>query len=193
MRKQLNNFAELAVAFGLNSDETPWRFGRSLYKAIDCGPWTVFLLEDEKTLYYEDDEARDLRYVAEIVGVRVGGMVEGSVVEVGPADLMFPFEADDLDEVLADINDEAAFYWNQANTREFKVTDPKGEIFWISRHDWCGWNWGGTITDGLSREVKDCVIEWAESFSNRYPVGTIRPLPCRPKWTIQELENCEIY
>lgn len=47
-----NNLKELLDSHGY---ESPYQFGRSLYKYTDCGPWTVFLTPDGEKVYYKYD------------------------------------------------------------------------------------------------------------------------------------------
>ncbi len=121
-----------------NGDETPWRFGRSLYKYTACGPWVVFRMpEGTKDVYYEDDLASqseaDQAWWARCTGVAVGSIVEGSDVEVGPTDLAFPFTAAEWDKAVEGINDEADFYWHRDNDEVFVCANAAGDhVLWAT-------------------------------------------------------------
>jgi hypothetical protein len=108
---------------------TPHELGRTLYKYIDCGPWTVFIVPGipKGSVYYEDAKASELNWLEKCTGLRIGSIVEGSDVEVGPETLLFPFTEKDLDRVVSAINEEASFYWERDNSRYFTVLDKSGE------------------------------------------------------------------
>jgi len=90
----------------------PSQAGRRLYKAVDCGPWTEFVMKDGKRVYYESEEAVTL---SNCVGIKVGSIVEGSDVEIEPVLFKFPFEVKDWDRSIQNINDEASFIWEESN------------------------------------------------------------------------------
>ena len=137
----LHNLAELLDHLGA---DTPFHLGRSLYKYTDCGPWTVFVCNSD--VYYEDTGADCPPQTFEnlfgtCTAIRIGSIVEGSDVEVGPETLIFPFTADDLDDVVQGVNDEAVFYWkrdnclhgtwrNEATGEKHLFLDVWGDIDW---------------------------------------------------------------
>jgi hypothetical protein len=111
--KTYKNATQLCAEYG----GTLHSFGRSIYKGVDCGPWTRLVVTENRYCHYEDEGAnlpenlidRDIR------GVEFGSIVEGSDVEIGPVFLKFPFTSEKMWKVLAEIDDEAKFYWHRDN------------------------------------------------------------------------------
>jgi hypothetical protein len=99
--------------------ETPYSMARAWYKYIGCGPWTVFLTECG-AVYYEDPEVETFDH-KRCIGISIGSIVEGSDAEVGPIDLLFPFDMDDLDKALESIDSEASFYWDRDNSNHYCI------------------------------------------------------------------------
>lgn len=87
-------------------------FGRCLYKYTSCGPWVVAVLMNGKKIYYEDKEAWKLPMDTEVQCLRVGSIVEGSGVEVGPFDVHNP---KDFSNIVSHIDAECAFIWGEEN------------------------------------------------------------------------------
>lgn len=83
--------------------------------------------ETTTTVYYEDEKAYTM--LGDCVGVKLGSIVEGSDVEIGPVTLMFPFTDDDLHRAVGAINDEANFYWDRDNSIWFEVRAQKRDYF----------------------------------------------------------------
>lgn len=112
----INNLGNLLDRYGALS---LYQFGRNLYKYTPCGPWVVFIVRDIKTydVYYESTEHHDFDF-NKCEGIKIGSIVEGSDVEVGPVELKFPFHPNELEQALNDINHEADFYWRRDNTDE---------------------------------------------------------------------------
>ena len=118
----------LASFLDKRGHETPWAFGRSTYKYTDCGPWVAFIAPGHGShgaVYYEDSEARvaNASWWTSCLGLRIGSIVEGSDVEVGPEELLWPFTDEQLDAAIARIDDEAGFYWDRDNTTYYEVAD----------------------------------------------------------------------
>ena len=65
------------------------------------------------SVYYEDESAS--RPIANCIGVKVGSIVEGSDVEIGPEEMLFPFDSSDFWKMVENINEEACFYWKERN------------------------------------------------------------------------------
>jgi hypothetical protein len=125
----------MSELLAIDGDESFWRFGRSLYKCTDCGPWVVALCTGREDVYYEGHPAGEDDWHASCVGIRIGSIVEGSDVEVGPEELLFPFTESELDRVVKQIDDEADFYWKRDNIRSYYVTFPGGECTYIDESD----------------------------------------------------------
>ena len=109
-----------------------YSFGRCLYKYTDCGPWVVAVLMDDREVYYEDKEAWELPMETEVKYLRVGSIVEGSDVEVGPYDVEDPKE---FSKTVKDINDECTFFWRRDNLDHFRLIRGGKDIGYIT----CGW------------------------------------------------------
>lgn len=90
-------------------------FGRCLYKYTDCGPWVTAVLPDGREIYYEDKEAWELPMDTEVECLRVGSIVEGSEVYVGPYDVEDPKE---FWKVVEDVNQQAIDAWEECNNDE---------------------------------------------------------------------------
>ena len=69
---------------------------KDVYKYTECGAWI-------------DWDSRE---------VRVGSIVEGSDAEVGPRHLEFPFDSDDYENVIRDVETEADMLWHMWNDEE---------------------------------------------------------------------------
>ena len=77
--------------------------------------------ETTKDFYYEDfgrdkDGKPHTFDYSRCIGIKVGSIVEGSDVEIGPRELLFPFSGKDLDAAIQGIDDEASFYWDRDNS-----------------------------------------------------------------------------
>ena len=112
-------------------------FGRCLYKYTDCGPWVTAVLLDGTEVYYEDREARELPMSTVVDHVKVGSIVEGSDVYVGPFDVHDPKK---FGKVVESIDDEADFYWKRDNTYLFTITRP-GYTDVVVRENWGDVEW----------------------------------------------------
>ena len=109
----INNVNELLATLDV---DCPAKFGRSVYKYVDCGPWVCYLTEDDD-VYYMDATKENVTN-ENCVGVSVGSIVEGSEVGLGPIEMRFPFEEDAFWTNLEDINYEASVEWEEANLAE---------------------------------------------------------------------------
>jgi hypothetical protein len=131
-------YATLAELMAAQGCETAGQFGRQLYKYTDCGPWVSFLVPTEPRgeIYYESERARQTDWWPHCEGLKIGSIVEGSDVEVGPIELLFPFEETELDAAVKALNDEASFYWERDNAVYFSVVDAQGELllsaYWVN-------------------------------------------------------------
>jgi len=287
--KTYQNLNELLEAHGA---ETPYRFGRSLYKYTDCGPWTVFILEDAaakdevqdiviacdpktqkatlesgsldedlkmvlcldddpvaskwswkkycaeldkfikkhpdvpggkmsitkksiarrwirverripaktEEVYYEDNKEFDL---SRCVGIKVGSIVEGSDVEVGPETLMFPFTEEQFDKTVEGINDECSFYWERDNSKWYCVRDKGGDSFPF-QETWGEVKWESETPPA---RVKKAAEKWANAGGRwqkedpKSPNCTMEsfemedwvPLPGAKGWEVTEYYNDGIY
>lgn len=116
--KQFHKLADLLSWYGYSA----YGFGRANYSYTDCGPWTQYLLDDGRTLYYESNEANDSdAWWPHCVAIQIGSIVEGSEVCVEARTLTFPFTPDDLDKVLREVSDEASYYWVRDNCVHVEV------------------------------------------------------------------------
>lgn len=95
--------------------------------------------EQYAEVYYEDNEVNDLN-PDDIIGIKIGSIVEGSDVEIDPVTLMFPFDPAEVDRVIQEINDEASFYWERDNSDHFCLNAPNGSVYTIS-HCWGEIKW----------------------------------------------------
>ena len=154
--KLYNNIKELLAA---HDADNFWRFGRSLYKYTDCGPWTRLVLTEGRSVYYEDTGADDPTLLDEkdIIGIEIGSIVESSDVEVGPYLLRFPITDEELDKTVKDINDEASFYWDRDNLTHCHVSYV-GEDYYFT------YGWGDeNAREHLPADIVDPVLAFIQS------------------------------
>jgi hypothetical protein len=183
----------------LGHGDTPHSWGRGLYKGQDCGPWTVFVLDAKGTkmnggkseLYYEDKAAFTNRLAQHIVGLRIGSIVEGSDVEVGPVELTFPFTDEQLDAAVKEINDEASFYWKRDNTSNYKVCKAGQLVACVS---WTEFESKPAWSEKVPAAVKKAFVKWINRpCPEGYRVVEYdKPVPFGPKgWTVEEfVDDC---
>lgn len=96
-------------------------------------------------VYYDDDRAnlppRDMEaQVGRCVGVRVGSIVEGSDVAIGPYELFFPFSTEQWDRLVQQIHREASYYWRRDNCLYGRVTLPDNDRHWF-HYCWGDLDW----------------------------------------------------
>lgn len=89
MPKTITNASDLAEYLGAN-EPTERAMSRRLYKATSCGAWLT-LSE---------------------TGITVGSIVEGVDQTTATHALTFPFEATELDDVIADVENEVQQIWD---------------------------------------------------------------------------------
>lgn len=196
-----NNLKELLDTHGA---ESPYAFGRALYKYTDCGPWTVFITPDGERVYYEDQEARErslplftnIECTGICIGVEIGSIVEGSDAYADPIELNFPFSEEDLDNALKEINDACSFYWERDNSDWFQLRyGSKGKVYFF-HSTWGELKWDG---DKPRKRVKEAVAEfvkndgnmtWNESFGTQtHKDGEWFPMPGLRGWEVCQYCN----
>jgi len=102
--------------------------------AYTGGPLSITVSGDlpalEEEIYYEDTITRVANwkdfFVGKCYGIKIGSIVEGSDVEIEGRVLEFPFTMDDLDRVVKEVNEEAAFYWERDNRINLIIIPPDG-------------------------------------------------------------------
>lgn len=148
--------------------DTPYNFGRSLYKFTDCGPWVIYQLKDGSEVYYEDN----LNFnPEECIAIKIGSIVEGSEVEIEPICLSFPFTEEDFHHVIKSINEEASYYWKRDNTDTYIIKN-KDEI--IGHVEWTQFEEKPVWEGEIPQEVKDSWIKW--HTYERWENGWISPV-----------------
>lgn len=123
-----DTYFSLADFLAKRGHETPWAFGRALYKYTDCGPWTSFIAPGagkRGQVYYESKEAAEpnAAWWADCIGLQIGSIVEGSDAEVQPESLYWPITVQQLDRAVENIDAEASRLWDEANAPEHGDTD----------------------------------------------------------------------
>jgi len=199
--QEVRSFNELMDSRGMLG-ETPYRWARALYKYTDCGPWTVFLMADQREVYYESEEVNSID-PKDIIGIKLGSIVEGSDVEIDPVSIRFPFDPEEIDRILNAINEEAKFYWDRDNSDWFYVSSPQGKTYGVKN------TWGDITWEGKPRNKEViAVIEkmvgedlWVDDPN--HPGCLIRPnfpkddstaeLPGHKGWTVTSYLNDCIY
>lgn len=162
--KTYKNLKELLDAHGC---ETPWKFGRDTYKYTDCGPWVAFGAANGKDVYYEDEAARNMGqpWIDRCTGLKIGSIVEGSDVNIGPIYLPFPFTEKQLSDAIEQVNSEAVFYWKRDNTDNFTIYHngkPVGGASWENFSDEPEW-WGD-----VPAKIRKAWRKWYEKNEPRY-------------------------
>jgi hypothetical protein len=140
-----------AVELCADYDGTLYGLGRSLYKNVACGPWTRLVLNEDRTVYYENKAANDpdLLTNPDIIGIEIGSIVEGSDVEIGPEFLKFPFSKDDFWQTVENINNEADFYWKRDNTNDYLIKKGNKEYYFSDDE-----------IKGLPKSLKNLFEKW---------------------------------
>jgi hypothetical protein len=128
-RKKPDAYSGLQDLLRKRGYSSPYEFARALYKYTDCGPWTVFIVRGapKGSVYYEDASARECGWINRCTGLKIGSIVEGSDVEIGPEQLLFPFTEEDLDRIVSSVNEEACFYWERDNSHYYTVLTARGK------------------------------------------------------------------
>lgn len=192
----VHNYREFAQARLGDPESTPYYLGRCLYKYTDCGPWSVYILDEPlltkkfnpDELYYEDEEASDCSLADHIIGVKVGSIVEGSDAYAEPFTLMFPFDMEDFWKGVESVNEEASFYWERDNSSWYTLHHPEHGDFWI-KECWGDWEWG-TEAEEIPQEVKDAVQKWiGEDCYCFQHYNEPEPVPGLTDWTMEEWIN----
>lgn len=178
--------------------ESPYEYGRNLYKATACGPWVSYTTPADKRgyIYYEDPLARRTKakqdWWASCTGIEIGSIVEGSDVEVGPTKLVFPFTEDELEKVVAEIDAEAGFYWDRDNSTYYNVCNAQGEL-----HLACVWADFDDAPTGTWAEDDEESLELAKRagetlFSTGpHTYEDLIPIP-GTSWFVQELPTPDL-
>lgn len=97
--------------------ETPSQYARAMYKNTECGAWTVFITPNEKICAgdltkYQDTKEFAARY---IIGIQHGTIVEGSDAEFQVKPLLFPFEMEELQAGIDNLEVWSSEAWTEAN------------------------------------------------------------------------------
>ena len=103
---KITSIQDLAAYLG--TKPTPEAIGRTLYKHTDCGPWSLFYYSDGSTFHYNDPGEPD--FLATCLGIKLGTIVEGSPAEFASEPMMFPFESDELEQALTDLDGQVNDY-----------------------------------------------------------------------------------
>jgi hypothetical protein len=160
--------------------DTFYRFGRSLYKYTDCGPWVVAVLLDGTDIYYESDDARSLLMDTVVDHVRVGSIVEGSDVDVGPFEVHDPTEF--FDTVQA-VTDEASFYWRRDNTELYSIEAGGFDTIYFCLN-WGAIEWEGGFPYWIRRTHRQAILKAVRTQDLPYST-TIQVGP----WAVQHLDQ----
>lgn len=92
------------------------RFGRSIYKYTDCGPWIKAVRWNGQEVYYEDKEAQEIG-----PDHRIQAMLVGSIVEGWDGDGVGPIEVTDpklLFQAIEEVNEACGLIWKEVNENE---------------------------------------------------------------------------
>jgi hypothetical protein len=87
--------------------------------------------------------------------VKVGSIVEGSDVEIGPYEVTDPTK---FNETLDEVNSEASFYWDRDNTQLFEI-EREGYTTVYLRNSWGDIQWESGFPFWVRRVWRDEIIE----------------------------------
>lgn len=132
-----------------------YQFGRCLYKYTGCGPWVVAVLLDGTEVYYKSAEGDALSMDTVVDYVKVGSIVEGSDVEIGPYEVHDPAEFWDT---VTTVDEEASFYWDRDNTQLFEI-ERDGYTTVYVRNRWGDIEWENGFPFWIRRVWRDEIIE----------------------------------
>lgn len=118
--KMINNIEDLIGYWGFKTDPIEL-LSKRIYKSTDCGAWIQFQSKDGK--WHDDNE---VAVIGEVIGFRIGTIVEGSDVNVGPKEFTFPTTENDLREWINEMESDANSFWLEANDYFEDDKDDKG-------------------------------------------------------------------
>tara|TARA_Y100001973_G_C5170162_1_gene318557 strand:- start:290 stop:637 length:348 start_codon:yes stop_codon:yes gene_type:complete len=95
---EVNSVPDFYEARGFG-EETMEQVTRNTYKFTDCGAWCATAHDDQ----------------SEVIGVKVGSIVEGSDAETDVHTIKFPFKMKEFWAALDEVESEAEMLWNEAN------------------------------------------------------------------------------
>ena len=151
-----------------------------------------------KDFYYEDWSEENKFDLEKCLGIRIGSIVEGSDVEIGPVELRFPFTENEFSKAVEGINEEASFYWDRDNSHWYTLRDAEGTQYPF--HE----TWGEIKWDEVPpKDAKKAAEKWIEDGGRwqkedpNTPGATFAtceegewiPLPGIPGWTVVEYVN----
>lgn len=166
---QIDTFDVLAHHLGRACGCTPHQVGEELCRQATCYyPLVVFPVRGPcKTklpsagLNSQHRRAHDRTCVPDIIGIKIGAVVEGIGVEVAPHKLLFPFPPKDLEAAIKAIEHEADFYWRRDNSRWFCLRSPHKKDYWFHH----GPHGGKAVWDGKkprSKKIRELVDKFCE-------------------------------
>jgi hypothetical protein len=107
----ITSLYDLRNYFCVYGDSPTSLISKYIYKFTDCGAWIQIMDKDGNWV-----TGADLDNIKEpILKVRIGSIVEGSDVEIGPYDLDIPCTIDDLNAVIEEVEIQAEEEWQVAN------------------------------------------------------------------------------
>jgi hypothetical protein len=124
--------------------EVEERISRRLYKDTECGAWLSFILSDKPS-----------QYPNTAIGINIGSVVEGSDVEVGPYTAYFPFAAQQLDDIIEQVE-------REVSEREREEAEVDGE---------------DPVCQTCARLEDECECAPQEKIRITYKPATDAPLP----------------
>lgn len=108
--EMINSIKDLINYWGWSSDTPIESLPKMVYKGTDCGAWIQLQTEDGE--WHGEGE---LTGIGEVIGFRIGTIVEGSDADVGPQEFTFPVTANEVQEWINEMESEASFLWHEAN------------------------------------------------------------------------------
>lgn len=159
--KTYENVQQLIEDYGDNF----YQFGRSLYKNVSCGPWCRLVLENDDTIYYESEKANQ-KNIDGVIALEIGSIVEGSDVEIDAERLVFPFTNEELWELVEHIDEQAKFYWERDNLKDFYI-ELGDENYYVRT------GFGLEFSDNTPQNVKNMVENFIDEFDDMEEGETI--------------------
>jgi hypothetical protein len=125
----------------------------------------------------------------DIIGIRLGSIVEGSDVSCDTVELMFPFDTQSLEDALEGINQQAKFYWERDNSHWYIVKNEEGETFTF-HETWGDIQWDRNPPENVQRAAQNFVNGdgmYNEDGRRIVDMETFTPLTVG--WSIMEYVN----
>lgn len=146
---------------------------------------------ETKESYYTSD--KEIVTNKNCVGIKFGSIVEGSESYAGPYLHLFPFDLNDFEKNIEEMDKVTSFYWERDNSTWFQVQndkDPQKQFFLHETWGEIKWDTNKPRSPKLKKAIEAYALrdkfEGEDSYS---PDCEFHPLPKAPDWKIKEYHN----